>query len=78
MRGAMIECKCAVCHEKFMARVADRKRGWAKCCSKSCAAKLSNQKTGKYRKYLACQRKMEDYGYEDIEYYDDSHLFGDE
>lgn len=52
----MIECKCVVCGEKFVARVADRKRGWAKCCSKSCAATLSNKKTGKYRKHLASQR----------------------
>ena len=74
----MIECKCAVCGEKFMARVADRNRGWAKCCSKSCAATLSNKKTGKYRKHLACQNKMDNLGYENVDYYDDSHLFGDE
>ena len=29
-------CKC--CGEKFLARVADRKRGWARFCSKSCKA----------------------------------------
>lgn len=78
IRGKMIECKCAVCGEKFTARVADRNRGWAKCCSKSCAATLSNKKTGKYRKHLACQNKMDNLGYEDVDYYDDSHLFGDE
>lgn len=31
-------CQCCGCH--FTRRVADRKRGWAKCCSKSCAARL--------------------------------------
>lgn len=78
IRGKTIECKCAVCGEKFIARVVDRKRGWAKCCSKSCAAKRSNALTGKYERYLACQRKINNLGYEDIDYYDDSHLFGDE
>lgn len=76
--GKMTECKCAVCGEKFMARVADRKRGWARCCSKSCAATLSNKKTGKYRKHLACQNKIDNLDYENVDYYDDSHLFGDE
>lgn len=34
------DCKCRFCKEWFSARISDRKRGWAKCCSKSCAAKL--------------------------------------
>jgi len=38
VRGAKIECKCKNCKTKFIARVADRKRGWAKFCSKSCKA----------------------------------------
>lgn len=76
--GKKIKCKCAVCGEKFMAKVADRNRGWSKCCSKSCAATLSNKKTGKYQKHLARQNKMNNLGYEDVDYYDDSHLFGDE
>ena len=44
--------RCVVCGESFEARIADRKRGWAKCCSKSCAAKKSNADTGKYERYL--------------------------
>lgn len=32
-------------------RVADRNRGWAKCCSKSCAATLNNRKTGNYARF---------------------------
>ena len=44
--------KCVVCGDEFEAKLADRKRGWAKCCSKSCAAKRSNRITGKYDKYL--------------------------
>ena len=70
----MVECVCDVCKKHFMARLSDRKRGWARCCSKSCAATQSNRETGKYRKY---RRKQY---YEDtICYYDyiDS-LYGDD
>ena len=35
---AFIEKRCS-CGKKYMAREADIKRGWAKSCSKSCAAK---------------------------------------
>lgn len=52
MRGATVECKCQ-CGKMFTARVADRKRGWARSCSKSCAAIKSNRETGKYDRYLA-------------------------
>ena len=38
-RGAKVEVSCLTCKSKFIARVADRKRGWAKYCSKSCKAK---------------------------------------
>lgn len=34
-----VEVKCKQCDSLFMARVADRKRGWGKFCSKSCKAK---------------------------------------
>jgi len=37
-RGAKVEVSCASCGKPFMARVADRKRGWGKYCSKSCKA----------------------------------------
>lgn len=50
-RGRTVEVKCA-CGTMFTARVADRNRGWAKSCSKSCAARRSNTQTGKYREYL--------------------------
>ena len=36
---AYIEVKCDRCPTVFRAKVADRRRGWARCCSKSCAAK---------------------------------------
>lgn len=38
MSGKTVEVTCKCCPEKFMARVSDRKRGWAQFCSKSCAA----------------------------------------
>ncbi len=38
-RGAQVEVKCKNCRKKFMVRIADRKRGWGKFCSKSCKAK---------------------------------------
>lgn len=38
MTAATIEVTCKCCPDKFIARVADRKRGWARFCSKSCAA----------------------------------------
>jgi hypothetical protein len=38
MTGKTIEVTCKCCPDKFIARAADRKRGWARFCSKSCAA----------------------------------------
>lgn len=44
--------KCARCGGLFLARVADRKRGWARFCSKSCKAVKQEQRTGQYGAYL--------------------------
>lgn len=41
---AMIKCKCAVCGNGFSARAADVNRGWARSCSKSCAARAREDK----------------------------------
>ena len=49
--AAMIEVKCKKCKQPFMARVADRKRGWAKFCSKSCKAKEQEKRTGQHANY---------------------------
>ncbi|MBS6740780.1 MAG: hypothetical protein KH310_22235 [Enterobacteriaceae bacterium] len=38
MKGKTVEVTCKCCPDKFIARVADRERGWAQFCSKSCAA----------------------------------------
>jgi hypothetical protein len=42
-RGKKIEVSCDCCKIKFTARVADRKRGWARFCSKSCKALHQNK-----------------------------------
>lgn len=44
-----VECKCKTCGGLFTARVADRKRGWARYCSKSCKAVKQEQRTGQFR-----------------------------
>ena len=49
---ATVEVKCNRCKSMFTARVADRKRGWAKYCSKSCKAKEQESRTGQYEDYL--------------------------
>ena len=48
---AMVERKCACCGDKFDARVADVKRGWARFCSKSCKAIRQEQRTGQFAAY---------------------------
>ena len=55
---SMVEVKCKRCKQLFMARVADRKRGWGKFCSKSCKASEQESKTGQYYAYL--DKKDED------------------
>jgi hypothetical protein len=44
--AATVEVKCQRCKQPFVARVADRKRGWGKFCSKSCKAIKQTQRTG--------------------------------
>lgn len=54
MSGATVTVICANrrCRAPFVARVADRKRGWAKYCSKSCKAVVQEKRTGQYANYL--------------------------
>ena len=49
--GGTATYKCKCCGDPFTARVADRKRGWAKFCSKSCKAKKQEARTGQHRAY---------------------------
>lgn len=46
MRGATEIYRCKGCGDPFRARVADRKRGWARFCSKSCKAVEQTLRTG--------------------------------
>ena len=45
-RGETCEVKCERCKQPFTARVADRKRGWGRFCSKSCKAIKQTRDTG--------------------------------
>lgn len=47
-RGAKGTYKCACCGDPFTARTADRKRGWARFCSKRCKAIKQEARTGQY------------------------------
>ena len=53
--ATMIQVTCKWCKHKFDARTADRNRGWALYCSKSCKAKEQENRTGQYRSYRARQ-----------------------
>jgi hypothetical protein len=55
-RGETVQVKCACCPVIFTARVADRKRGWGKFCSKSCKAKKQEQRTGQHAAYRHRQK----------------------
>lgn len=45
--------KCQQCGGTFAARTADRARGWARFCSKSCKARKQEARTHQHRDYLA-------------------------
>ena len=44
--------QCENCKKEFNAREADRKRGWARFCSKSCKAVKQEKRTGQMSAYL--------------------------
>lgn len=46
------EYSCKSCKKLFTARTADRARGWALYCSKSCKAIKQEARTGQYRESL--------------------------
>ena len=48
MRGNKKAYKCKHCQSAFMARVADRARGWARFCSKSCKAIYQEKRSGQF------------------------------
>jgi hypothetical protein len=48
---SIAQYKCQRCQGLFTARTADRDRGWARFCSKSCKAVKQEQRTGQYAAY---------------------------
>lgn len=52
-RGAMATYTCQRCKLDFTARAADRARGWARFCSKSCKAIKQEGQTGQHRWYMS-------------------------
>jgi hypothetical protein len=51
------EIKCLICGNPKTVRISDVKRGWGKTCSKSCAATMSNKKTGNYKRYMKTKNR---------------------
>lgn len=51
--ASTVEVKCKWCKGLFAARVADRKRGWARFCSKSCKAMKQEKRTGQNAAFQA-------------------------
>lgn len=56
-RGTMGTYKCQCCGLDFEARTADRARGWARYCSKSCKAIKQEKRTGQHGEH---QRRQEE------------------
>lgn len=74
MRGKIVDVKCKNCGDMFTARVADRKRGWARFCSKSCKALKQEARTGQYAAYLSGGHRSD----RGVEEFSDAHLFSNE
>ncbi len=60
-RGQRVEVRCIACCSLFKARTADLYRGWARSCSKACAARIREVKARKPEKYARMKRNFEDY-----------------
>lgn len=71
---ATYACKC--CRKPFTARVVDRKRGWARFCSKSCKAVEQTRRTGRGRPTTpwAFPEVYDDYR----RHHDDTHPFSED
>lgn len=54
-RGEKVTVKCKCCRQPFEARVADRRRGWGKFCSKSCKAKRQEARTGQHAAHVSAE-----------------------
>lgn len=81
MRGKTVDVNCKSCGTQFSARVADRKRGWDKYCSKSCKAKNCTNGKRAYANRHNSERNESNIGYsndpvEDAFHPFDSHSLG--
>lgn len=76
VRGATVEVLCKCCKQPFIARVADRKRGWGKFCSKSCKAVKQEARTGQHAEYQERKQRAAE-PYEGGEFAN-AHLFSNE
>lgn len=74
--AATAEFACQWCKQPFIARLADRKRGWARYCSKSCKASKQERCTGQHAAYED-RRERRGKTYEGGEFAD-AHLFSNE
>lgn len=58
--------QCQNCGEEFSARTADRARGWARFCSKSCKAVRQEARTGQYQAHRG--RAADHYSAADLDF----------
>lgn len=61
MRGETATYICQCCAKPFTARTADRARGWARFCSKSCKAIKQEARTGQHRQFHESRERQERY-----------------
>ncbi len=64
--AATQQYNCKWCKGPFTARVADRNRGWALYCCKSCKAMRQEKNTGQYAALV--EAANEHYGHDDIDW----------
>lgn len=76
--ASMAEYKCKCCGQPFMARTADRARGWARFCSKRCKAVKQEARTGRTAAYFDRRERRCDYVKHDGGEFSDAHLFSNE
>ena len=76
-KSQLIERSCKWCGKLFMAKRADVKRGWAKCCSKSCSASFREKKLDRFGFRSGGGGTFES-RFHEAETFSDAHLFSNE
>lgn len=64
--GATGFFECLTCKEEFPARLADRERGWARYCSKSCKATKQASRLGYGENFKGRQESRNRYGEDEL------------